>query len=263
MVTLNHRLNVFGYLYLAHLDGETGGLGNVGMLDIVQALQWVRDNAAEFGGDPGNVTIFGQSAGAGRSDADGHARRGGPVPPGHRPERIQRHRHTARRRDADGSNAFRTSESEAKSGRPIDRLSTDQLLGALRGLNFSPVVDGKNLPAGPFYGVVAVVRERSAAVRLDGDRSRVGTRRPARRHGRRGAHDAVETGIRGVSDADIARLIAAYRKGRPRISNVDLYLILASDNTMREGVMSVAERKAEAKQAPVYMVLLHVALARA
>jgi para-nitrobenzyl esterase len=63
----------------------------------------------------------------------------------------------------------------------------------------------------------------------------------------------LKQAVRGVSDADIARLIAAYRKGRPRISNIDLYLILASDNTMREGVMSVAERKAEAKQAPVYM----------
>jgi para-nitrobenzyl esterase len=63
----------------------------------------------------------------------------------------------------------------------------------------------------------------------------------------------LKQAVRAASDADIERLIAAYRKGRPGISNIDLYLILASDNTMREGVMSVAERKATAKQAPVYM----------
>src|SRR5665213_4575580 len=64
VVTVNHRLNVFGYLYLAELCGEKyADSGNAGMLDIVQALEWVRDNIAEFGGDPGNVTIFGESGG--------------------------------------------------------------------------------------------------------------------------------------------------------------------------------------------------------
>jgi para-nitrobenzyl esterase len=64
VVTVNHRLNIFGYLYLAGLGGpEFADSGNVGQLDLVQALQWVRDNIAEFGGDAGNVTIFGQSGG--------------------------------------------------------------------------------------------------------------------------------------------------------------------------------------------------------
>ena len=64
LVTVNHRLNAFGFLYLAKLGGEKyADSGNVGMLDIVAALNWVKDNIAEFGGDPGNVTIFGQSGG--------------------------------------------------------------------------------------------------------------------------------------------------------------------------------------------------------
>ena len=64
VVTVNHRLNAFGYLYLAELGGA--GLqksGNVGQLDLVQALHWVREHADEFGGDAGNVTVFGQSGG--------------------------------------------------------------------------------------------------------------------------------------------------------------------------------------------------------
>ena len=64
VVTVNHRLNAFGYLYLGKLAGpDYADSGNVGQLDLVQALQWVRAHASEFGGDPGNVTVFGQSGG--------------------------------------------------------------------------------------------------------------------------------------------------------------------------------------------------------
>ncbi|MGH8036752.1 MAG: carboxylesterase/lipase family protein [Stenotrophomonas sp.] len=64
VVTVNHRLNVFGYLYLAQLgDARFAESGNVGQLDLVQALQWVREHAHEFGGDADNITVFGQSGG--------------------------------------------------------------------------------------------------------------------------------------------------------------------------------------------------------
>lgn len=64
VVTLNHRLNALGYLHLAEFAGsEYADSGNVGQLDLVQALQWVREHADEFGGDAGNVTVFGQSGG--------------------------------------------------------------------------------------------------------------------------------------------------------------------------------------------------------
>jgi para-nitrobenzyl esterase len=64
VVTLNHRINAFGYLYLGRLGGsEFADSGNVGQLDLIQALQWVRQHAREFGGDPGNITVFGQSGG--------------------------------------------------------------------------------------------------------------------------------------------------------------------------------------------------------
>lgn len=67
VVTHNHRLNVFGYLNLAEIGGEkVADSANAGMLDIVAVLKWVRDNIARFGGNPGNVTIFGQSGGGGK-----------------------------------------------------------------------------------------------------------------------------------------------------------------------------------------------------
>jgi para-nitrobenzyl esterase len=67
LVSMNHRLNVFGFLDLSQIGGDAyAQSGNASMLDLVQALQWVRDNVAAFGGDPGNVTIFGQSGGGGK-----------------------------------------------------------------------------------------------------------------------------------------------------------------------------------------------------
>ncbi|HEX7803725.1 MAG TPA: carboxylesterase family protein [Pseudoxanthomonas sp.] len=64
VITVNHRLNAFGYLYLAELGGEDlQWSGNVGQLDLVQALHWVREHAHEFGGDADNITVFGQSGG--------------------------------------------------------------------------------------------------------------------------------------------------------------------------------------------------------
>ena len=67
LVSMNHRLNVLGFLDLSSFGGERyASSGNVGMLDLVQSLEWVRDNVAAFGGDPGNVTIFGQSGGGGK-----------------------------------------------------------------------------------------------------------------------------------------------------------------------------------------------------
>ncbi len=64
VVTINHRLNVFGYTHLAEIGGrDYANSGNAGQLDIILALQWVRDNIDRFGGDPGRVLIFGESGG--------------------------------------------------------------------------------------------------------------------------------------------------------------------------------------------------------
>ncbi|GLS99440.1 carboxylic ester hydrolase [Sphingobium jiangsuense] len=63
VVTLNHRLGVFGFLSLDHFDASYADSGNVGMLDIVDALKWIRANIRNFGGDPDRVTVFGESGG--------------------------------------------------------------------------------------------------------------------------------------------------------------------------------------------------------
>jgi para-nitrobenzyl esterase len=70
VVAINHRLGLFGYLYLAELGGsEYATSGNQGMLDIIAALRWVRRNIANFGGDPDNVMLFGESGGGQKTSA--------------------------------------------------------------------------------------------------------------------------------------------------------------------------------------------------
>jgi hypothetical protein len=67
VVTVNQRLNILGHMHLAELGGAAfAQSGNAGALDMLASLQWVRDNIERFGGDPGNVTIFGQSGGGGK-----------------------------------------------------------------------------------------------------------------------------------------------------------------------------------------------------
>jgi hypothetical protein len=81
VVTVKHRLNLFGYLKLDDTNERFADSGNAGVLDLVAALRWVRENIAAFGGEPGNVTIF-RAIGRRRESqcADGHVRREGPVP---------------------------------------------------------------------------------------------------------------------------------------------------------------------------------------
>ena len=66
VVSINHRLNILGFLDLSAVSEKYKYSGNVGMLDVVQALEWIRDNITRFGGDPTNVTVFGESGGGGK-----------------------------------------------------------------------------------------------------------------------------------------------------------------------------------------------------
>jgi para-nitrobenzyl esterase len=69
VVTMNHRLNIFGFNFFETADERFASAGNASLLDLVEALRWVRDNVAAFGGNSGNVTIFGESGGGGKVNA--------------------------------------------------------------------------------------------------------------------------------------------------------------------------------------------------
>ncbi len=262
VVTVNHRLTVFGYLYFAGIGGEKyATASNVGMLDIVAALEWIRDNAAAFGGDAGNVTIFGQSGGGGKVSAllamppahglfhkaiieSGADVRGVPVEVANRSAETFLSRLNLKPDQVD----------------QLQQLSMDQLLAAIPpggmpgpgGLALAPVVDGRTLPGGPFDPTAP---EISADIPV-----LIGTTETEVTFFPNQILDPIDNAtlqarvkqiLSKASEAQVDQVIAAYRAGRPGVANTDLYLALASDATFRAGVVLEAERKA-AQKAFVY-----------
>ena len=152
VVTVNHRLNGFGFLYLAELGGpEFADSGNAGMLDLVLALRWVHDNIAEFGGDPGCVTIFGQSGG-GAKCATLMAM---PAAHGlfHRVWTMSGQQLFGRTRKGATESARAVLKALDLTPERIGEIKTlpmDRLQAAMRGGTWTPVVDGGALPRDPF-----------------------------------------------------------------------------------------------------------------
>jgi para-nitrobenzyl esterase len=255
-VTVNHRLNVFGYLYLADIGGSKyADASNAGHRDIVLALEWVRDNIANFGGDPNNVTIFGQSGGGGKvatlmamPSAKGLFHRA-ICQSGASIKGVSR------------ANGTRTAQAllTKLNLKPdqIDQLQNvpfDQLTEAIKGVGgFGPVVDGKTLTHDPFDPGAP---EESATVPL-----LIGTveeevnffhATPLDPIDDADLHKRVKQAARGADDATVDNLIAIYKKGRPGKSNVEIYQMIATDAGFSGSVHTEADRKTAQGKAPVY-----------
>jgi para-nitrobenzyl esterase len=273
VVTLNHRLNVFGYLYLAETAGERfREASNVGLRDLVLALEWVRDNIAGFGGDPGSVTIFGQSGGGGKAamltampSAKGLFHRA-IIQSTLADTAVQ----ALPREEAVKAAAMFLSRVglKADQAEELQKLPMERILAALAeggdiSLRYTPAVDGRTLPQHPYDPVAPEV---SAGVPLL--MGSVETEAVPYQFNAQGQPDAYwSTGeiddaeLRArvrkalqAGDADADRVIAVYRKGRPKASNLDLWMIVASDlSPLRTSEFTIAERKLAQGKAPVYM----------
>jgi para-nitrobenzyl esterase len=154
VVTINHRLNLFGYLYLAQLSAqpELADSGNAGMLDIILALQWVRDNIAEFGGDPQRVLIFGQSGGGAKCAT----LMGMPAAHGlfHRVLSMSGQQITAARPESATARTQALLKMMELTPARVDELRTmpmEKLVTATHSAGYmGPVKDGHNMPRDPF-----------------------------------------------------------------------------------------------------------------
>src|SRR5215471_1859325 len=255
VVPVTHRLNVFGYLYLEEIGGEQfKGASNVGMLDIIAALQWVHDNIAQFGGNPNNVTIFGQSGGGGKVGAL----------LGMTPAKGLFHKAigmsgafiqgTPKDRATESAQKFMAAVG-AKSVAELQKMPTEQLRTGFinaQGLALNPVVDGHTLPANPFAPTAS---QLAAGIPL-----MMGTTEHEVNFFPGAVVDPIDDAdlfarvkqaVR-ADDAKVKQVIELYRHNRPKVSNVELYQIIASDNSFRVGVMTQTERKAEQATSPVY-----------
>jgi para-nitrobenzyl esterase len=262
-ISVNHRLNAMGFLYLAQYGGKWANASNAGMLDIVRALEWVKENIAAFGGDLNNVTIFGQSGGAAKvstlmamPSAKGlfHkaiAQSGAELTAAPRAQAVASTEQLLQRLNVKPDQ--------------LDRLQTiplEQIIQAMTAMSgggpagaaFGPVVDGTSLPANPFEPAAPAL---SASVPfLTGTTATENTFFMPDERLRPIDDNELRTRVTTLLKVDAAaadRLIALYRKRQPGRDNIDLFLRIDTDASFfRQGVDTQAERKAM-QGAPVYL----------
>ena len=260
VITVTHRLGPFGYLYLGHLDEKYSKSGNAGMLDIVAALQWVRDNISEFGGDPDNVTIFGQSGGGGKVST----LMAMPTASGLFHKAIVQSGATLKGASKENAiNATNTlfqnlniqpGDIDALVKTPpeiiIEKLSTSRNSpGTSRTMQmgFSPVVDGIVLLNDPFDPAAPALSANIPMI--------IGTNKDEM-GGNLTDETAIIDAIRRQVGDETDNLLAAYKEYYPTYSLSDIYSLFSADIMMRMNSIKMAERKL-LQPAPVYMYIFN------
>ena len=271
VVTVNHRLNILGHLHLAELGGaEFAQSGNAGALDMLASLHWVRDNIERFGGDPANVTIFGQSGGGGKVStllampaAHGLFHRaivmsGSAI------------RLTDRERAAKLAEAVlaEIGLSRTQVGE-LQMLPFRQLIAAIAPAqkrvgpsssplfdryDFGPVVDAMVLPAHPFDPVASPV-SAGIPVLVGGvkDEMAIYLAPDDRVWERKLTEDELRARIDKVANGATDRVLATYRKLFPAATPSDHLISILTDSNHRLRSITLAERKAAQGRAPVWL----------
>lgn len=268
VVTLNHRLNVFGYLYLAEIAGDRyAKSGNAGMLDLVLALEWVRDNIARFGGDPTNVTIMGESGGGSKvSTLLAMPSAGGLF-------------HKAIIQSGPGLTGVPAATATKTAKAILDELgldaeSLDEIFdlpaqaivdavaaaqeragGGFGALRLAPVVDGVVLPRDPFTPS-APEQSKDVPILIGWNKDEWTIFSTAEPWFGTLTEEELPARAKAIAGKQSDALIAAYRKLYPHYSPTYLYNALLSDSRMLRGSTLLAERKAAQEGAPVFVYYL-------
>jgi para-nitrobenzyl esterase len=266
VVSLNHRLNVLGFTYLGEQAGaDFAQSGAVGLLDIVAALEWVRDNIAHFGGDPNLVTIFGQSGG-GRKVATLMSM---PSARGLFHRAIIESGALLRLMTPEDAIHYsellltelglRRDQARELQSVPLDRLleanaaalkKTDQTAPGYTAN--TPMVDGKAIPANPWDPAAPAI---SAKIPL-----LIGWARTEETSFDRPTPEKLALDDAGLKERTAKRLgidpthvIETYRKAHPEASPWDLYILIATDHPRGIYARELAKRKAAQAAAPAYV----------
>jgi len=266
VVTINHRLNVFGFTYLGEVAGADFALsGGAGMLDILQALQWVRENIGRFGGDPNQVTIFGQSGGGRKvatlmsmPGAKGLYHRAiiesGAVLRLTAPEDAIRYTDALLTELSLQRNQVRDLQNV-----PVERLlaanaaALKKVPGVEPGTTpNSPMVDGKALPRHPWDPDAPVISTNIPLL--------MGWARTEETLYDRPTPEKLALTEAGLKERVAKRLgtdpdpvIAAFRQTHTDASPWDLFILIATDHPRGTYSRELAKRKAAQRGAPVYL----------
>jgi len=256
VVAVNHRVNVFGYLYLGDVLGsDYATSGNAGLLDIVAALRWVHDNISRFGGDPGNVTIFGQSAGG----IDVTCLMGVPSAQGLFHKAIvesgsvlqQKTKEDAIR---DTGNALQYLGLTRETAGELRNLPVEKLLTLVksRKVRSWPMVDGISLPRNPFDPDATDI---SASVpMIIGVAGSEGTLSLKEDNPLFHLDDAgLAARLQPTLGDNTGRVVAKYKASYPGATPSDLYWKITNQVGMVRGACVQSARKAALKRAPAYL----------
>ena len=264
VVTVNHRLNVFGFLYLARLAGsDYGTSGNVGMLDLIAALKWVHDNIAGFGGNPENVTLFGQGSGGAKVSA----LMAMPMARGLFHKAIVQSGSSLDSLSPDEATRNATAFLAALDMKPADiprltKLSTERLIAGLAKVMtapgarpvYGPVVDGVSQTRSPWQPDAPAVSadvpmiigtNRTETTLLLGARDpKLFEQDDAALHRNLAAY---------VPEKELSRVLAAYRKLLPKASPSELFFAITTARLTRQPAWTQAELKSAQGRAPVFL----------
>jgi para-nitrobenzyl esterase len=274
VVTVTHRLNAFAYLWLAGVPGtgeRFADSANLGLRDLVLALEWVRDNIAALGGDPANVTIFGQSGGGGKVAM----LTAFPAARGlfHRAIIMSTLSDTALTALEPEQAVEAATLLLARLGiaprdaAKLEALAPETLVAALAAQpgapdlsqRYAPVVDGVTMPAHPYEPVASPLSASIPILTGSNECEGVPYGNPSDDYWTREPADDRE--LRSVlqrlvpmSETEADRLIALYRMRRPAATHGDIAAIMAGDNSpLRLSSYVIAERKFAQRAAPVYL----------
>lgn len=263
VVTVNHRLNALGYLYLAAIDPRFADSGNAGQLDLTLALKWVRDNIASFGGDPGQVMAFGDSGGGGKVTtllampaAAGLIHRAATM--SGQQVTVSGPIHASRR-----ARAFLAKLGVAERNlTPLLDMPVERLLEGLEAddpfeggpVHMGPVLDMRNLTRHPFW---PDAHPQSLGVPMMTGNARDETRGfvdPDAAFVRDMDWPNLPARIAGELPADVPPdwVIAEYRRRLPAASPADVYFMATTAGRSWRGQLEVAEARARAGR-PVWL----------
>jgi para-nitrobenzyl esterase len=269
-VGINHRLNIFGYTYLGDSDERFAASGNAGQLDIVAALEWVRDNIEAFGGNPGNVTVFGQSGGGGKvttllamESARGLFHKAivqsGSLLRVHPPADAAEltHRIYADLGIRTGDVAALQRLPTAALLKSYVRLWESHALGANPGTRHGPVADGKVI-SDPFWQGAAPTVSRDIPMIIGSDLHETilfygaDVAKPIADDTALATAAAAYAVINQVDPAMLQPVIAGYRKAMPELSAQELVVRISTDLGFWKNAIRQCELKSAAGGAPVF-----------
>ena len=253
VVNLNHRLNILGFADLSGLGGKYAQSVNLGMQDIVKALEWVRDNIARFGGNPEEVTIGGQSGGGGKvstllamPSAKGLFKRA-----------IVQSGSTLRQALPEQSRPYGLALAQ-ELGQPataqadFTKFTYDELNHAVARLaqkgmrsGFSPVVDGNILPQHPFEPASPVSKEVPMLIGTDFNEFTFDISKDM-------TWEEAETAVKQRMGEKAEQFIAAFKKAYPKAQPKEMTYV---DTGFRAGAVRQAAAKAAQGGAPAYLYL--------